>query len=128
MKNAPRSLQFCAAAAAILLAGCNGSGPNTGSQANPPPNAPAAATYQNVPAGVTPSSFRMPAGGGCQGDVARWNAIQNNDLRSGHVSKSVFDKIQGEIAEARAACNAGQSAKASALVRASRARHGYPGG
>ena len=70
----------------------------------------------------------MSTGGSCQGDVARWNTIQNNDLRSGHVSKSVFEKIQDEIAEAGAACNASQSAKASAFVRASRARHGYPGG
>jgi len=128
MKTTFRSLHFYAVATGLLLAGCNTSGPNPSAGGNPPPSAPAAATYRNVPAGVTPSSFRMPTGGGCQGDIARWNAIQNNDLRSGHVSKSVFDKIQGEIAEARAACNAGQSAKASALVRASRARHGYPGG
>ena len=114
-------------AAIVLLAGCNSGTKSTpGASAAKP--APTAATYRNVPAGVTPSSFRMPTGSGCKGDVARWNAIQNNDLKSGHVSQSVYKKIQGEIAEARTACDAGQGAKASALVRASRARHGYPAG
>lgn len=120
-------LPVCAVSAALLLAGCN-SGPKPSAAANPPASASDATAYRTVPAGVTPSSFRMPTGSGCQGDIARWNAIQNNDLRSGHVTKSVFDKIQREIAEARTACNAGQGARASALVRASRARHGYPAG
>ena len=128
-----RSLQkpgifLLAAAAAMTLSGCNGgSKPEPAARASTPA-APAAATYRNVPAGVTPSSFRMPSGGGCKGDVARWAAIQDNDLKSGHVSPSVYKKIQAEITEARAACDAGQGAKASALVRASRVRHGYPGG
>ncbi len=117
-----------AAAAAMALAACNGgSKPQPAAQAAAPAT-PAVATYRNVPAGVTPSSFRMPSGGGCKGDVARWAAIQDNDLKSGHVSPSVYKKIQAEIAAARAACDAGQGAKASALVRASRLRNGYPGG
>lgn len=117
---------FCPAilGLATLLAGCN-SAPNPA--ATQPP-APAAATYRDVPAGVTPSNFRMPEGSGCKGAVARWAAIQDNDLRSGHVSPSVYKTIQGEIAQARAACEAGRDAQAIGMVRASRARHGYPAG
>lgn len=74
----------------------------------------------------TPQGFRLPAGAGCSGDVARWQAIQDNDYRSGNIGLPVFRHIQGEIAQAAAACQAGRDRQASALVRASRARHGYP--
>lgn len=110
--------------ATLVLTGCNSASQQPAPRASSPP----VATYQNVPAGVTPSSFRLPSGSGCKGDIARWNAIQNNDLRSGHVTASVFKTIQGEIAAARAACDAGQDAKASAMVRSSKVRHGYPAG
>ncbi len=119
----PHALQIPALlGVALLLAGCNSS-PNP---AAPQAVAPATASYQSVPAGVTPSNFRLPEGSGCKGAVARWAAIQDNDLRSGHVSPSVHKTIQGEIAQARAACDAGRDAQASGMVRASRARHGYP--
>ncbi len=103
--------------AALTLAGCNAA-----------PQAPVA----NVPpqaasTNVTPSDFRLPGGAGCAGDVANWQAIQDNDLRMGHVSQSVYNQIRGEIAQAAAACSAGRDAEARALVRASKLRHGYPG-
>lgn len=129
----PRPLTVVALCAAVALplalAGCNSTGKATRSAAPAPAStAPARSSYANVPPGVTPSNFRLPSGKGCKGAVARWAAIQENDLRSGHVSKSVYTKIQGEIAQARAACDAGREAEAVALVRASRARHGYPAG
>ena len=108
----------CAAAAALLLAACNSNAPA------PQASAPAPSS---APAGVTPSSFRLPEGSGCAGDVARWKAIQDNDLATGHVSKSVYDRIQNDIAQASAACQAGRDSEASAMVRASRVRNGYPG-
>ncbi len=107
---------LCAAAAALTLAACNSNAP-----------APQASAPSSAPAGVTPSSFRLPEGSGCSGDVARWKAIQDNDLATGHVSKSVYDRIQNDIAQASAACQAGRDKEASAMVRASRARNGYPG-
>ena len=110
------------AGASLLLAGCNAKSKPPSAQAA----APAAATYRNVPAGVTPAGFRMPQGSGCNGAVARWAAIQDNDLKSGHVSPSVYKTIQGEISQARAACNAGRDAESKTMVRASRMRHGYP--
>lgn len=127
--SAPGAALAIALVLALALAGCNSTGQTARSAvpASAPP-APAPSSYANVPAGVTPSNFRMPAGTGCKGDVARWAAIQENDLRSGHVSKSVYTTIQGEIAQARAACDAGREAEAAAMVRASRSRHGYPAG
>lgn len=100
--------------AALALAACN--------QTTPPAPPPGSA-----PLGVTPSTFSMPQGAGCTGDVARWKAIQDNDLQTGHVSQKVYDAIAKEIAQAQTACAAGRDAEASALVAASRKRHGYPG-
>ena len=74
----------------------------------------------------TPQDFHMPEGSGCSGDVARWAAVQDNDYRSGNIGLPIYHKIQNEISQAAAACSAGQDAKASAMVRASRSRHGYP--
>lgn len=101
--------------ASLALAGCN----------SPAPQAPA--PQAAAPSPVTPSSFKLPEGSGCSGDIARWQAIQDNDRATGHVGDSVYNQIRGEIAQASAACQAGKDAEARALVRASRARHGYPG-
>lgn len=102
---------------ALFAAGCN-----TTSEA--PPAAPVAAAATSP---VTPAGFKLPEGSGCSGDIARWQAIQDNDRATGHVTESVYTQIKGEIAQAASACQAGKDAEARALVRASRARHGYPG-
>ena len=70
----------------------------------------------------------LPSGTGCSASIARWQAIQDNDLNSGHVGQSVYNQIQKDIEQASAACQAGKDAEAEAIVRASRARHGYPAG
>lgn len=108
---------LCAAMSALLLAACNSGAPA------PQASAPAPS---GAPPGVTPASFRMPEGSGCSADVARWKAIQDNDFATGHVSKSVYDRIQNDISQASAACAAGHDAQARAMVRASRTRNGYP--
>jgi hypothetical protein len=74
-----------------------------------------------------PPRFKLPEGSGCSGEIARWQSIQDNDRATGHVGETVYNQIRGEIAQASAACQAGKDAEARALVRASRARHGYPG-
>ena len=105
-----------ASALLLLTAGCNSS---------PPPVA--SAPPRPASANVTPSDFRLPGGAGCSGDVANWQAIQDNDLRMGHVNQSVYNQIRSEIAQASAACSAGRDAEARSMVHASKARHGYPG-
>lgn len=109
---------------AAFLAGCN-STPTQNAVLQPA--AQPAFQQSGAAPGVTPSNFRLPEGAGCEGDVARWRAIQDNDLNTGHVSQSVHARIKVEIDSAAAACAAGRSGEASAMVRASRARHGYPG-
>jgi hypothetical protein len=111
------------AAVALGLAACNTAGPAPQASSAPPP-----AAYANLPAGVSPPGFRLPEGAGCSGAIARWKAIQDNDLASGHVGQKVYDTIQGEITQASAACQAGRDGEAVAMVRASRVRHGYPEG
>lgn len=101
--------------AGLVTAGCNASSP------------PPAANVAAAPSPATPASFKLPEGAGCSGDVARWRAIQENDRAIGHVNEKVYAQIQGEIAQAAAACQSGKDAEARALVRASKARHGYPG-
>ncbi len=77
---------------------------------------------------MTPQNFQMPSGEGCAGDIARYRAIQDNDLAMGHVAKSVYNQIKKEIAEAETQCSEGHEAEARATILASRQRHGYPTG
>jgi hypothetical protein len=109
---------LAAVLAAAALAGCNA--PRQSEPVIDPPGPPRQS--------VTPSTFQMPEGAGCSGAVSRYKAVIENDLSMGHVNQGVYSQIQGEISEAAAACSSGQDAKAISLVRASKARHGYPGG
>ncbi len=73
-----------------------------------------------------PPGLQMAAGDGCAGAIARYRAVQDNDLAMGHVAKSVYNQIKREIEAAEKACAAGQEAKATAMIHASESRHGYP--
>jgi hypothetical protein len=89
--------------AAALLAACT--------QTAAPPPAPAASV-----SGVTPSTFALPSGSGCSGEVARYRAVMDNDLATGHVGKSIHAKVLGEIDEAAATCTAGRDAEAVRMI------------
>ncbi len=78
--------------------------------------------------GVTPSSFRLPDGAGCVGDVARYRAVMDNDLATGHVSASVHGRVIAEINEADNVCRSGQDAQASRMIRATQVKFGYKAG
>lgn len=104
--------------AALALSGCNAAAPAPEAAASPP--------ARSAALGVTPEGFKLPEGSGCAADVARWKAIQDNDLATGHVGQSVYDRIGVEIKAAQDACAAGRDAEARGLVAASRKRHGYP--
>ena len=77
---------------------------------------------------VTPQGFQLPSGGDCTGEIARYRAIQDNDLAMGHVAQSIYNKIQSEIGAAERECAAGHDAQAQAMIVASKKRHGYPVG
>lgn len=95
-------------ALALSLAGCN-------QTASPSPSS----------ATVTPSGFRMPDGAGCQGEVARYKAVMDNDLAMGHVNQSVYTRIAREIEQAATACSTGRDAEAQRMIRATKSRYGY---
>jgi hypothetical protein len=115
----PLFLLVAAAFSAALLGACNTtSAPRTQAQANPEPRGVT----------ITPAGFRLPEGTGCSADVARFRAIMKNDIETGHKTKAVFDQIEAEMRTADGMCASGNAGGASAHVRATRARFGYPGG
>lgn len=99
------------------LAACN----QTRTAAPPPPAAPQSASL------VTPPGFRLPEGTGCSGEIARFRAVQDNDLATGHVNQRVYDQIKGEVDGAAATCAAGNDGAARGQLAAIKRRHGYPG-
>jgi hypothetical protein len=106
-----------AAALGAALSACQT--PSGGPPPAPPPS-------QAAP-GVTPNTFRMPSGSGCSGEVERFQAVIDNDLDTGHTTKSVHDRVSSEISRARSACSAGNDAGATGQIRATKANFGYPG-
>jgi hypothetical protein len=111
------SSRLAVLALALASAACN-----SAKAPEPPPATSLARTRS-----VTPADFKLPEGSGCSGAVARYRAIQDNDLAMGHVNQGVYDQIAREIAEAESACAAGQDGRAQSLIHASKSRHGYPG-
>jgi hypothetical protein len=107
MKSFVRSV-WLAGLTALPLAACN--------QTAPP--APSAAM-------TTPSSFRMPEGTGCKGEIDRYRAVMGNDLAMGHVNRSVYDRIETELEQASSVCAAGRDADSIRMVNATKSRHGY---
>ena len=105
------------ALSASLLSACQT--PSGGPPPAPPPS-------QAAP-GVTPSTFHMPTGTGCSGEVERFQAVIDNDLDTGHTTKSVHDRVSGEISRARTTCSGGNDAGAISQIRATKAKFGYPG-
>ncbi|HEY3718629.1 MAG TPA: hypothetical protein VGL41_00660 [Roseiarcus sp.] len=69
---------------------------------------------------------QLPEGGSCAGDIARYRAVQEQDIKMGHVAKSVYNKIKGEIAAAEVECNNGHEAHARQMILVSKKKHGYP--
>jgi hypothetical protein len=75
---------------------------------------------------VTPPGFQMPEGADCSAKIARYRAVQDNDLSMGHVVQSVYNQIKRETDAASKVCAAGRDAEAKSMVAASEKRHGYP--
>jgi hypothetical protein len=107
-----------AAMSMVALAAC--------SQTAAPP-APAVDSGPRSASLVTPAGFRLPEGTGCSGELARFRAVQANDLQTGHVNRAVHDRIGAELTAAEAQCAAGNDAGARAALAATKRRYGYPG-
>ena len=75
---------------------------------------------------VAQQDTALPEGGSCVSDIARYRAIQEQDIKMGHVAKSVYNRIKAEIDAAEVECNNGHEAHARAMIVASKKKHGYP--
>jgi hypothetical protein len=85
---------------------------------------PAAPPPGTIP-GVTPSTFRLPEGSGCASDVARFQAVLQNDVDTGNVARSVYDRAEPDLNRASAACSAGRDGEARSILAATKSRFGY---
>ena len=92
----------------------------------PTASTPPAPPPEQAAPGVTPSTFRMPSGAGCSGEVERFQAVMDNDLATGHTPKGVHARVSSEIATARTTCAAGNEGGAIGQIRATKAKFGYP--
>ncbi len=115
-----RVFPVLALAPTLVVAGCNAN--------RAPPAVELAAPVSPSYVRVTPPESHLPQCGGCAGDIAQFRTAQDNDLATGHVEKGVYTQIQGELAEADQACGQGDTLRAEGLLRATKARHGYPEG
>lgn len=106
---------FFAAAGALLLAACNSTA-----------QAPAPQAQAQPPAYVTRSDFRLPEGAGCSGEIARFRAVMDNDLATGHVNRQVHARVIADLAGPEQACAAGRDADARGRLRQVKTRYGYP--
>jgi len=106
-----------AACAAVALAACQ-------STAQAP--APQPAAQPAAPSYVTRSDFRLPEGTGCSGEIARFRAVMDNDLATGHVTREVYGRVIADLRGPEAACAAGRAAEASGGLRTVKSRYGYP--
>ena len=109
---------------AVMLTACQSTGPASGPQSSS--NGPVSAQdYASLPAGVTPKNFQLPTAKGCAGDIARFAAVIDNDLASGHTTDKVNQAIHAELNKIAATCPA-QDEAASQAVRALKSKYGYP--
>jgi hypothetical protein len=112
----------CAAATfalAFALAACVQQAPAPAPQAAATPPGYASERY-------TPAGFSLPGGTGCEADVSRFRAVMSNDYQTGNVNLSVYRRITAEIDDADHVCAAGNGTRASAMIRATRSKFGYP--
>jgi len=84
-----------------------------------------AACNQTASAPTSASVVASSSGTGCNGEISRYRAVMSNDLATGHVNQSVYNRVDRDIAQAEAACAAGRDAEAVRMVNATKVRHGY---
>ncbi len=104
---------FAALAAALALGACT----QTASRpAAPPPG---------VVPGVTPSTFSMPGGSGCAGEIGRFRAVLKNDVDTGNVGQTVFTRANADLDRGSASCSSGREGEALSVLASTKSRYGY---
>ena len=72
------------------------------------------------------AALEIPFGEPCGAELSAYKSLMDNDLRTGHVNKPVYDKVITELKPAVASCQAHRSYEAIALMNATKRRYGYP--
>ncbi|MGL4290624.1 MAG: hypothetical protein ACRCVA_30015 [Phreatobacter sp.] len=101
----------------LVLAGCN-------TAAEAPAVQPA--SQGATPQYVTRSDFRLPEGTGCSGEIARFRAVMDNDLQTGHVNREVHGRVIADLRGPEQACAGGRDGEARGGLRTVKSRYGYP--
>ena len=96
-----------------LVAGC-ASGPN--SMATPMASA-------SLPAG--PPSFRNAGPPACAEPISEYEAVIDNDQRTGHLNPAVYRRIVADLEVVKTTCGASQIADARARLAGVKHRYGY---
>lgn len=111
----PRLLSFgIAALAALLMAGCAGSG------ANVPALSTGGATAARGPADSTEGASN------CGAALANFEKVITADADTGNLNRSVYNRVVADLGPVKANCAAGKDAQARAQLAGVRARYGYP--
>jgi len=79
-----------------------------------------------LPFFLLPIISAAPAYADCKAEIARFQKLLDSDVRVGHVARSVYDRATADLAAAGKFCASGQDGAASAAVRTTRGRYGYP--
>ena len=75
--------------------------------------------------GAAPAAFSMPMGGGCQGEVTRFQAVLQSDVNTGNVARSVYNRAEPDLTRAATACQLGRESEAMSILAATKSRFGY---
>ena len=105
---------FATLALGLALAGCNETNADLGGPS----------TSMAASAGGS-SSYRLPPGAPCTGEINRYHDVVKGDLATGNVEQKVYDQIDTELHRAATSCSSGKGGEAHSIVAASKARHGY---
>ena len=62
----------------------------------------------------------------CSDRIAFVHRVIDKDVKTGFVDRKVHDDMNKDLATATQACNAGDDAKAQALISSTQRKHGYP--
>jgi hypothetical protein len=77
---------------------------------------------------VSDPNFKLPEGTGCSGNVNRFRAIIDNDLETGHTTKTTHTQMSAEVDRAAITCSSGNDTSARSIISSTRAKFGYPAG
>ena len=120
---------LAAIAIAGLIAGC------ASSNFDPYSGAPLSASSMSGPSMSRDSMAGGPAvisappvvagPAGCAGPISEYLQVIDNDAQTGHLNPGVYNRLRGDLDQARASCAAGREAEARTQLATVKSRYGY---